>query len=81
MGYTTSSRAQVNALLDRLERAWPGEDYDLFQRNCCTFCTAFCEQLGVGPIPARLHRLADTGGAFAAPTSLPRARTPQPQPP
>ena len=63
MGTTTLSRDQVNSLLDKLEPAWLGDDYDMTARNCCHFSNEFCVQLGVGEIPRWLYRLADAGAA------------------
>ncbi len=63
MGTTTMSREQVNTLLDKLEPAWLGEDYDMTARNCCHFCREFSIGLGVGEIPRWLYRLADAGAA------------------
>ena len=33
-------------------------------KNCCSFSDAFAVQLGVGRIPAWVHRLADAGKAL-----------------
>jgi hypothetical protein len=51
-------RLQVKAILQRMRAEWLGSSYDLLTRNCCHFCEALAEELGVGPIPPWLNRFA-----------------------
>ena len=46
-----SDVVDVDAVLTKLKAEWPGKDYDLLQRNCCTFSDTFCVALNVGNIP------------------------------
>eukprot|EP00933_Yihiella_yeosuensis_P077236 TRINITY_DN87524_c0_g1_i1.p1 TRINITY_DN87524_c0_g1~~TRINITY_DN87524_c0_g1_i1.p1 ORF type:complete len:270 (+),score=52.80 TRINITY_DN87524_c0_g1_i1:35-811(+) len=64
MGTTQMSKAQVDALLKRMEPEWPGTSYDLLRRNCCTFSDTFCQELGVGPIPTWVNNLAGAGATL-----------------
>jgi len=61
MGKTSLSPADVRELVEQLRAEWRGKDYDLLARNCCHFSDAFCKSLGVGPIPAWLLHLAESG--------------------
>eukprot|EP00928_Gymnodinium_smaydae_P074277 TRINITY_DN57344_c0_g1_i1.p1 TRINITY_DN57344_c0_g1~~TRINITY_DN57344_c0_g1_i1.p1 ORF type:complete len:358 (+),score=33.65 TRINITY_DN57344_c0_g1_i1:46-1119(+) len=62
MGRTNLSSDEVDELLYRLQKEWLGHQYDLLRRNCCVFSDTFCQELGVGPIPARIRNLAAAGG-------------------
>jgi len=55
---------QVQAILAALSPNWYGPTYDLIRKNCCSFSKAFAVELGVGPVPAWSHRLADAGAAL-----------------
>lgn len=48
----------IAEIIMQLADEFPGSDYDLCQRNCCTFAEEFCQRLGVGGIPPWVHRLA-----------------------
>merc|ERR1739844_444117 len=61
MGTTQLSPAEVQALLQRLTRDWPGQEYDLFEHNSGHFSDALCQELGVGHIRASVTKLADVG--------------------
>lgn len=45
-------------MLGEFIEKYPGDDYDLFRRNCCHFADEFAVRLGVGHIPAWIHRFA-----------------------
>jgi len=61
MGQTQMSEDEVSALIERMASDWPGESYELLTKNCCSFCDAFCIELGVGPIPKWVSNLAGAG--------------------
>ena len=54
----------MHAILSKMQGEWMGPSYDLLRKNCCSFSDAFCIELGVGPIPKWVHRLADAGAAI-----------------
>lgn len=58
LGNTAKSRAEVRALLARLKKEWPGNSYNLLNRNCCHFCEVFSKELGTRSVPGWLNRLA-----------------------
>lgn len=58
LGITTRSKVEVAALLSKLRREWPGNSYNLLNRNCCNFCEVFCRELGSRPVPGWLNRVA-----------------------
>jgi hypothetical protein len=66
MGETNLTYEEVNALIEKLSRDWPGEDYDLLSHNCCHFSDELCQELGVGPIPDWVLDLSGTGATLAA---------------
>lgn len=61
MGRTLLGMQEVNRGVLAMQREWRGSDYDLFSKNCGTFCNALCVLLGVGSLPAWVTRLAETG--------------------
>jgi hypothetical protein len=61
MGTTALSANEFAALIERMSPDWPGSSYSLTGRNCCTFSNALCLELGVGEIPAWVHRAARAG--------------------
>mmetsp|Transcript_15440 Transcript_15440/g.50761 ORF Transcript_15440/g.50761 Transcript_15440/m.50761 type:complete len:218 (-) Transcript_15440:48-701(-) len=63
LGVTAISYAQVRAIVERMTYEWMGDSYDLLAKNCNHFCDSFAEELGVGPIPLWVNRLANTGDA------------------
>jgi len=69
MGETKMSKAEVDELILKLKATWPGFEYDLLRHNCVIFSSFFCEQLGVGAIPARVKNLCGTGEAIADSTT------------
>lgn len=62
MGQTLLAMQEVNAAVLAMQREWRGSEYDLFTKNCGTFCNALCVRLGVGNLPAWVTRLAEAGG-------------------
>jgi len=58
---TRLSEEDVVGLLDELQDLYMGTSYSLLQRNCCHFAEDFCLRLGVGPLPAWLHRWGRAG--------------------
>lgn len=61
MGRTTFSRDEVEHTIVDMHKEWSGSEYDLFSKNCGTFCNALCIRLGVGSLPAWVTRLAEDG--------------------
>jgi len=57
MGRTMLDREQLACVLHELAQQWPGEQYDLLSRNCCSFAAAMCQRLGVGELPRWVDRL------------------------
>mmetsp|Transcript_14032 Transcript_14032/g.30470 ORF Transcript_14032/g.30470 Transcript_14032/m.30470 type:complete len:313 (+) Transcript_14032:104-1042(+) len=64
MGDTFLSERQVVIIIHQLEAQWLANQYSLLRQNCCHFCDALCNQLGVGEIPQKVKNLAQTGAAF-----------------
>lgn len=64
LGTVTHSREYVDRLLDELEGAWLGEDYDLLRKNCTHFSNEFAMRLGVGQIPGWTMNLATIGATL-----------------
>jgi hypothetical protein len=60
MGRTMLKRAEMQTIIASMRRDWMGTDYDIFNRNCGTFCNAFCQALGVGSLPAWVTRFGRT---------------------
>mmetsp|Transcript_78211 Transcript_78211/g.135641 ORF Transcript_78211/g.135641 Transcript_78211/m.135641 type:complete len:431 (+) Transcript_78211:55-1347(+) len=61
MGRTTLSHDDVESIVIDMHREWSGSEYDLFSKNCGTFCNTFCMRLGVGSLPSWVTRLAEDG--------------------
>eukprot|EP00928_Gymnodinium_smaydae_P088184 TRINITY_DN72306_c0_g1_i1.p1 TRINITY_DN72306_c0_g1~~TRINITY_DN72306_c0_g1_i1.p1 ORF type:complete len:267 (+),score=69.99 TRINITY_DN72306_c0_g1_i1:38-802(+) len=64
LGTTELSEAEVLQLVEQLEPAWLGGDYDLLRKNCCSFTNEMSERLGTGPIPAWVKNLAGAGATL-----------------
>ncbi|CAK0828337.1 unnamed protein product [Prorocentrum cordatum] len=47
---------------------WPAKDYDIFLRNCASFCDALCRLVGVGGLPAWVKSLPEALGAVRSAT-------------
>ena len=65
MGDCKKHPQEVKNILMRLMEEWQAHDYNLLRRNCCSFSRTFVEELGVGPVPGWLNRLARTGAALS----------------
>uniref|UniRef100_A0A7N0RB90 PPPDE domain-containing protein n=2 Tax=Kalanchoe fedtschenkoi TaxID=63787 RepID=A0A7N0RB90_KALFE len=63
LGKTEFSIFEVNQLLRKLGREWPGYSYDLLAKNCNHFCDEFCDSLGVPKLPGWVNRFANAGDA------------------
>jgi len=61
LGWTPLRPEEVAAIISELVEEYPGRSYDLLRRNCCHFADDFSRRLGVGGIPAWVHRLARIG--------------------
>lgn len=61
LGSTKVSEIEVIDIIEKLEENWPGEAYDVFERNCCHFCAEFCKNLGVSNPPDWVTCLAARG--------------------
>lgn len=64
LGVTSFSEAQVAAAIEQMSLEWQGTDYNLLNRNCCSFSDAFAQKLGVGPIPKWVNRFAGIGDSI-----------------
>lgn len=56
MGETNFSAEEVASLMENLKGTWRGEDYDLFENNCCSFANEVCQELVGWDIPAWVDR-------------------------
>jgi len=70
MGRTKLQRKEVISAILAMQSEWAGNEYDIFCRNCGTFCNALCMRLGVGAMPSWVTRLAETMGKLPAMRSL-----------
>jgi len=61
MGTTTKTKEEMLKIIEEMEQAWPGKDYDLLRRNCVLFSKDFVDKLGVGPVPSWVTNLAGAG--------------------
>lgn len=67
LGRTILSEEGVAELIDRMSDDWRGEDYNLLNKNCCTFARVLLEELGANPMPGWVDRAARRGfESFAA---------------
>jgi len=64
LGTTDLSKLEVLALVRQFEPEWQGQDYDLFFRNCCSFCIAFASALGANALPPWVTSLARNGAVI-----------------
>ncbi|KAJ8613228.1 hypothetical protein CTAYLR_004519 [Chrysophaeum taylorii] len=60
MGRARYTARMVEARLAAMAATWSGASYSLIHKNCCHFCDALCESLGVGNAPAWVNGLAQT---------------------
>lgn len=61
IGVTHLSQDLITDVLTDLIDDYQGQQYHMFNKNCCHFADDFCKRLGVGSIPAWVHRLANFG--------------------
>jgi hypothetical protein len=66
VGETTLSRAEVWAILCKLKLEWPGDSYDILNRNCITFSDEFTKCLGVGRVPEWMTKLQENLSGFGS---------------
>eukprot|EP00439_Symbiodinium_sp_Y106_P073847 s2043_g14.t1 len=64
MGHTSYSHVQILEIIRGMMEEWPMNSYQILRRNCCHFCDAFCELIGVGPLPAWVLNLAGVGASL-----------------
>lgn len=58
IGYSKYDASQVEAIIeDEMSQKWPGRNYHLLSRNCCTFSRALCKRLTGNAIPDWVDRL------------------------
>ncbi|CAK0896007.1 unnamed protein product, partial [Prorocentrum cordatum] len=60
MGYTRLTQESVGKVLERMKGEWPGKDYQFLEHNCLSFCSAFLQALGLGPLPPWVDRYGRT---------------------
>ena len=48
LGTTGLRSMEIYEVIASMEPDWQGDTYDLLEKNCCHFCKAFAERLGVG---------------------------------
>jgi len=58
LGQTELTEEQVATELVQLCQVWRGKDYDMLDRNCCSFATRLCTSLRVSPMPLWVDRFA-----------------------
>eukprot|EP00419_Tripos_fusus_P027765 CAMPEP_0172721368 /NCGR_PEP_ID=MMETSP1074-20121228/78970_1 /TAXON_ID=2916 /ORGANISM="Ceratium fusus, Strain PA161109" /LENGTH=250 /DNA_ID=CAMNT_0013547097 /DNA_START=59 /DNA_END=812 /DNA_ORIENTATION=+ len=62
LGKITHSREEVLRILEEMQGQYPGADYDLLRKNCCTFSEDFAKRLGLEEaFPSWVSNLASTG--------------------
>jgi len=61
LGEVDLTACEVHEIIKQVASEWKGRDYDLLTKNCCHFCSAFCQVLGVGPVPSEIMSLAEAG--------------------
>lgn len=66
LGPTKLTHVEVWQILQMLMSSWVPAQYNVLSRNCCHFCEEFCTRLMVGPVPARIMRLAGVGADVKA---------------
>jgi len=64
MGETDFSMEEIQEVLSKLKREWPGLEYDLLRKNCVVFCASLLKELGLPPPPAWTGNLAALGATF-----------------
>ena len=64
LGFTRRSRVDVFNCLLRIAPLWAGCTYDVFRKNCNSFCILFSGELGADALPQWTHRLGDGAAAL-----------------
>lgn len=64
LGCTLISPLGVKNIIGGLEWTWQGNQYDVLERNCLTFCDELCKLLGVRPVPAWVRNLSVAGATL-----------------
>jgi len=59
IGYTSKSEDEVLAMMSTMRAEWLGKDYDQVAHNCCHFCAAVSEGLGLKMLPPWIMDLAE----------------------
>ena len=72
IGYTQLSQIEVEALVSRLQKEWPGNSYKLLSHNCLTFADEFLIELGVPTMPSWVRSLPKN--TIAADSAVTEAR-------
>eukprot|EP00927_Polykrikos_kofoidii_P017828 TRINITY_DN18168_c0_g2_i1.p1 TRINITY_DN18168_c0_g2~~TRINITY_DN18168_c0_g2_i1.p1 ORF type:complete len:513 (+),score=61.60 TRINITY_DN18168_c0_g2_i1:80-1540(+) len=67
IGFTRLTSRETSAVVAELADSWPGNKYNLFQRNCVHFAQAFCKRLGCSPVPSWLDSMCRSMLAVALP--------------
>lgn len=57
LGLCTKTRKEIDIIIERLAREFPGNCYHMLIHNCITFCDTMCFELLGKHIPAWLNRL------------------------
>mmetsp|Transcript_82236 Transcript_82236/g.142907 ORF Transcript_82236/g.142907 Transcript_82236/m.142907 type:complete len:217 (+) Transcript_82236:78-728(+) len=66
MGLVALSPSEVELTIDVLSYVWNGDDYDMLDKNCCSFAEALCLELVGVSIPAWVSRFPQLASAAAA---------------
>jgi len=61
LGYTMLSKDEVRSILKDMCAEYPGADFDLLSKNCCSFSADLVTRLDLPPIPSWVLNLANTG--------------------
>eukprot|EP00929_Paragymnodinium_shiwhaense_P000397 TRINITY_DN100652_c0_g1_i1.p1 TRINITY_DN100652_c0_g1~~TRINITY_DN100652_c0_g1_i1.p1 ORF type:complete len:231 (+),score=36.95 TRINITY_DN100652_c0_g1_i1:75-767(+) len=61
MGEVMLSTEAYWEMITSLAEQWSGSDYDMLRRNCCHFCSAMLDELGLGPVPTWITSSAAVG--------------------
>jgi hypothetical protein len=64
LGKTSYSRRDVDRIIADLSSKWPGNTYDLLERNCNCFCDELSRKLCGTGLPGYVNRLARIGSVF-----------------
>jgi len=67
LGVTSLNKSDVNRVVQKLKPLWPSRRYNVFHSNCIHFSEDFLRHLCVGPVPAWVRGLHETGEALLEP--------------